>query len=144
MGTDAYENMKWEDVKCCAGIHLEEYEQFVLSLASERSIASEYAKVCTGGLGLAGEAGEVADLAKKIVFHGMDFTDEVRQKLLSELSDCMWYIAFTARAVLGVGIQQVIDENVRKLTARYPTGKFRKEDFMLKENRKTITEGEKQ
>ena len=113
-------------------MELSEYENFVLGLAFPRSMASMEAKLGTGGLGLAGEAGEVADIAKKILFHEMELTDEVRMKLLKECGDVMWYVAFTACA-LGSSIQEVIDMNVEKLSARYKSGQFSKEEFMQKE-----------
>jgi NTP pyrophosphatase (non-canonical NTP hydrolase) len=92
-------------------------------------------KMGTGGLGLAGEAGEVADIVKKIIFHEMELTEEVRAKLLKECGDVMWYLAFTARA-LGSSLQEVIDMNHEKLSARYKSGKFSHEEFMQKETAK--------
>ena len=115
---------------------LEEYEQFVTSLASPRSMATFEARLGTAGLGLAGESGECADLVKKVLYHELEFTDEVRQKLIGEAGDLLWYIAFLARNILDVSIQEIIDKNVEKLRSRYPTGQFRHEDFMKKENKK--------
>lgn len=114
----------------------EEYAEFVTKFASTTSMASFKDKVGTGGLGLSGEAGEVAEIAKKVLYHGMDFTDEVRQKLVKELGDCMWYITFICRNVLNITLQDVIDANVQKLTDRYKNGVFSKEEFMKKENAK--------
>jgi NTP pyrophosphatase (non-canonical NTP hydrolase) len=115
---------------------LDEYRDFVVGLASPNSTASFEAGLTTGGLGLAGEAGEVADVVKKIVFHGMDYTDEVRDRMIKELGDVMWYVAFTA-SVLDCSIDEIIDANVKKLQARYKGGKFSKEEFMKKELAKT-------
>ena len=128
MGMDAYD---FE-----LHMSLTEYEDFVSGLASPKSMATFEARLGTAGLGLAGEGGECADLAKKVLFNGLEFTDDVRDKFINELSDLMWYVAFTARCVLNVSIQEVIDVNVRKLNARYPTGQFRHEDFMKKEKEK--------
>lgn len=69
-------------------------------------------------LGLSGEAGEVADLIKKGIFHqhGID-----KEKLKNELGDCLWYI--TALCVgLEVDLGEVMQGNVDKLKLRYPDG----------------------
>lgn len=76
---------------------LEEYCDFVVSKASERSTRDFESAIGTSGLGIAGEAGEIADLTKKVLFHGMEFTEEVRQKMIKELGDVLWYSAFLAR-----------------------------------------------
>lgn len=69
-------------------------------------------------LGLAGEAGEVADLVKKGVFHqhGLD-----RERLIKELGDVLWYTAALATK-LGVSLSEVMERNIAKLAARYPDG----------------------
>lgn len=69
-------------------------------------------------LGVAGEAGEVADLIKKHVGHGHDLNLE---KLKLELGDVLWYVAAMAR-VLGVPLSEIARLNVEKLRARYPDG----------------------
>jgi len=114
---------------------LTEYENWVTAKMSPASMESFNTKIATGGLGLGGEGGECADIAKKVLFHGMEFTDEVRQKLVKELGDALFYIAFTARNVCGVGIQDILDANVEKLDARYKEG-FTVEEFMAKEKAK--------
>lgn len=112
---------------------LEEYCDFVVSKASERSTRDFESAIGTSGLGIAGEAGEIADLTKKVLFHGMEFTEEVRNKFIKELGDVMWYAAFLARVVLQVKIEDVIDANVEKLNARYKEG-FTTAEFMAKED----------
>lgn len=56
-------------------------------------------------LGLAGEAGEVADLIKKVFYHGKPFD---RDKLIEEGGDLAWYIAYLAYT-LGFGMDELID-----------------------------------
>lgn len=116
--------------------YLEEYCDFVTSLGSEFTMKDFNSKLGTGGLGLAGEAGEVADIAKKVLFHGMEFTDEVKANIKKELGDVMWYVAFTARNVLEITLEEVIDANVAKLKDRYKGGKFSTKEFMDKERKK--------
>lgn len=71
-----------------------------------------------GAVGLAGEAGEVADIVKKHVFHGHDLD---RAHALEELGDILWYVAWTA-AALGSSLSEIAEGNLRKLERRYPDG----------------------
>ncbi len=69
-------------------------------------------------LGLAGEAGEVADTIKKAVFHqhGLD-----RDLLIKELGDVLWYVAALC-SKLDVPLSEVMERNIAKLRKRYPDG----------------------
>jgi NTP pyrophosphatase (non-canonical NTP hydrolase) len=69
-------------------------------------------------LGLAGEAGEVADIIKKSVFHRHDLN---REALIKELGDVLWYVAALC-SKLGVSLDEVMQLNIAKLKARYPDG----------------------
>jgi NTP pyrophosphatase (non-canonical NTP hydrolase) len=71
-----------------------------------------------GALGLTGEAGEVADIIKKYVFHGHNIR---LPELIKELGDVCWYIALISSA-LGVDLEVILRENVKKLNDRYPEG----------------------
>lgn len=71
-----------------------------------------------GVLGLTGEAGEVADLIKKGIFHQKGIDLEHLQK---ELGDVMWYIALICNSC-GLDMDCVMETNIRKLEARYPEG----------------------
>jgi len=70
-------------------------------------------------LGLAGEAGEVANIVKKIQrdFDGV-ITDEVRLKLKDELGDVLWYISACADE-LGLTLTEIAEYNVDKLAKRH-------------------------
>lgn len=70
------------------------------------------------GLGIAGEAGEVADLIKKEVGHGHPADVD---KILHELGDVLWYVAAVADAY-DLGLEHVAQANIAKLQARYPEG----------------------
>lgn len=71
-----------------------------------------------GVLGLAGETGEVCDLVKK---HFYQDGREIRDDLIDELGDVLWYIAETASAI-GVKMDDIAQHNVDKLKRRYPEG----------------------
>jgi NTP pyrophosphatase (non-canonical NTP hydrolase) len=70
------------------------------------------------GLGLTGEAGEVAELLKKGLGHdhGID-----REKLKKELGDVLWYVAVLAW-YNDTTLAEVMQQNIDKLLARYPRG----------------------
>ena len=73
-------------------------------------------------LGLAGEAGEVANIVKKIQRdHAGVLTDEVRDKLLDELGDVLWYISACADE-LGLTLDEIAEHNIGKLAKRYERG----------------------
>src|SRR3954454_19008489 len=70
-------------------------------------------------LGLTGEAGEVANIVKKIQRdHGGVITDEVRGKLRDELGDVLWYISACADE-LGLTLDEIAEFNVDKLARRH-------------------------
>jgi NTP pyrophosphatase (non-canonical NTP hydrolase) len=48
--------------------------------------------------GLIGEAGEVIDTCKKIIFHSHNY-DSNRHKLLEECSDALWYVVYLSKVI---------------------------------------------
>lgn len=71
-----------------------------------------------GVLGLNGESGEIADMAKKHLFQGHPLDLEHMAK---ELGDVAWYVAVTAHAI-GYDLETILQMNVDKLRSRYPNG----------------------
>lgn len=69
-------------------------------------------------LGAAGEAGEIADYIKKVIFHGHDLDED---KLIKEIGDALWYLSQIAQ-VIGVPLEVIAEANIAKLQARYPEG----------------------
>lgn len=96
---------------------LNEYQSEALRTAAHPNTAKAPALVIRA-LGLAGEAGEFADLVKKWAGHGHDLDHE---KATKELGDVLWYVATVAEA-LGLPLEDVAAANVAKLRARYPDG----------------------
>jgi NTP pyrophosphatase (non-canonical NTP hydrolase) len=86
----------------------------------------------TACLGLAAESGEFIEIPKKIFFQGKPLTDAEVFHLKRELGDVMWYWVNACRA-LNLDPNDVVEENVNKLKARYPGGEF---DVHYSENRK--------
>lgn len=69
-------------------------------------------------LGLAGEAGEIAEKVKKFLRGDKELD---KAALLKELGDPLWYITSMADD-LGFTLQDVVDANVEKLTSRKERG----------------------
>ncbi|HEY0428481.1 MAG TPA: nucleoside triphosphate pyrophosphohydrolase family protein [Pyrinomonadaceae bacterium] len=70
-------------------------------------------------LGLAGEAGEVANIVKKIQRDfGGQITEEIRAKLKDELGDVLWYISACADE-LNLTLAEIAEFNVEKLAKRH-------------------------
>ena len=85
----------------------------------------------TGGIGLSSETGEFNEIVKKCIFQGKPLNDETVFHCKRELGDIMWYWISSCGA-LGLDPNEVIEENVNKLKARYPDGEF---DVHYSENR---------
>jgi NTP pyrophosphatase (non-canonical NTP hydrolase) len=96
-------------------MNAQEYTQFVLSKVSPETIEQP---LMAGALGLAGEAGEVADLVKKYTFHGHKLAIE---EVVEELGDLFFYMTLIMHA-LETDLETVIEMNVQKLDSRYPEG----------------------
>lgn len=77
-------------------------------------------KLSLAGLGVAGEAGEVADIIKKVLHHGVPL-DSVRDKMIKECGDVEWYLEYLY-ATMGWTREQVQMANVEKLRLRHPNG----------------------
>ena len=75
-------------------------------------------RLIVSALGLAGEAGEFANLVKKMTAHGHP-CDPLA--LADELGDVLWYLAEAATAA-GLDLGEVAQGNVDKLLNRYPNG----------------------
>lgn len=80
-----------------------------------------YARLDNAISGIAGEAGEIADLWKKLKFHGKEFNQENKDKLVKELGDMFWYLAQASMA-LNVSMDEMIKQNIEKLKLRHPNG----------------------
>lgn len=118
-------------------IDLRKYQEFVLEVTSQPSKDFGYFKnrieelasdttvnvplLMTGAIGLGSEAGEVEEIAKKVLFQGKPLTDEVKFHIKRELGDVIFYWINTCTA-LGFDPNEVINENIDKLSKRYPNG----------------------
>ena len=85
---------------------------------SDRSEVDPMQKLALYGLGVAGEAGEVADEVKKILFHDKPLD---RTKLLTEIGDVLWYLDRLTRR-LDATLEDAMEAVTDKLNRRYPDG----------------------
>lgn len=109
----------YENDNVTVGMSLDEYQKAALRTARvNEADKCDPLDLARDALGVAGEAGEVADLVKKVVGHGHDLD---RDKVKKELGDVLWYVAVLAHRV-GFTLEHVAEANVEKLRARYPAG----------------------
>ncbi len=86
-----------------------------------RLLHGNYGRLDHAITGLTGEAGEVADVWKKIKYMGLEYNVETRDKLIKELGDVCWYL-FSAATALDISVEEIINRNIEKLKARHPHG----------------------
>ena len=89
-------------------------------------------RLMTAAFGISAEAGEFTEVVKKMFLQGKPYNEENVFHLKRELGDIMWYIAQACMA-LDTNIEEVLQMNYEKLSARYPEGTF---DVWRSENRK--------
>lgn len=75
-------------------------------------------------LGLAGEAGEVAEKIKKVIRDkGGVVDDETRELIKKELGDVLWYVSQLATE-LKLSLDDIGETNIKKLYDRLERGKI--------------------
>lgn len=76
-------------------------------------------EVMNAVLGLGGEAGEVVDQVKKMLYHSPKPDGFHKKKLVSELGDSFFYhIKFMD--LMGITLKEVLEANREKLESRHP------------------------
>ena len=108
-------------------IDLKEYQKLCLKTA--KKFDSKEKEILTWGLGIAGEAGDVAGCIKKTFSHGNNQEMGIRENI----GDTLWYAAMICN-FFGWDFQEVLNENVSKLEKRFPNG-FTLEDAQRKGKR---------
>jgi NTP pyrophosphatase (non-canonical NTP hydrolase) len=106
-------------------MNLDEYQD-----AARRTLNVDWPEreqIANAVMGLAGEAGEIADLYKKKLYHGHDVS---AMQIIDELGDLLWYLAAVA-SLEGLSLADIARQNIDKLKVRYPNG-FTKRDSILR------------
>lgn len=104
-----------------------DYQQWIVNNAFYPGLRQPFAapnmdgiSYCT--LGLVGEGGEVADKVKKILRdHGGLLTLELREGLIKEMGDTLWYLTALANE-LDVTMEVVAQTNIDKIEGRNARG----------------------
>ncbi len=96
-------------------INIKDYQKFVKKTAKKFDSPSE--EIMVWGLGISGEAGDVASCIKKTFAHDNDQKKGVRENL----GDTIWYVTAISN-FFGWELEEIIKENMKKLSKRYPEG----------------------
>jgi len=96
---------------------LKEYQD--IAKKTSKKFDSEVEEISTWGLGITGEAGDVASCIKKTYQHDNDKKDGIRENL----GDMFWYAAMICN-FFNWDMSEVLKENIDKLEGRYVEGKF--------------------
>ncbi|MBU3934483.1 nucleoside triphosphate pyrophosphohydrolase family protein [Patescibacteria group bacterium] len=96
-------------------MNLKEYQEFCKKTA--KAFDSPEKEIMTWGLGISGEAGDVAGCIKKTFSHGNDQKTGIRENI----GDMMWYMAMICN-FFDWDLDEMLQENLDKLKKRYPEG----------------------
>lgn len=105
------------------GLTLDQYQEdaFTTAIYPDKGEGIEGYGLTYAVLGLAGEAGELANIAKKIIRDGMPDEWTTTNKLAAELGDVLWYVAAVA-SELGLELGDIAAANLEKLQGRAQRG----------------------
>ena len=107
---------------CGVAFTFDEYQKLTSTTAvypKEIQLALSYL-----ALGLTGEAGEVANKVKKIIRdHNGKVSSEIREKIIDEIGDVLWYAAQLAE-ILEAGLSEIAGKNIEKLLSRKDRNKI--------------------
>ena len=96
-------------------ISLRDYQKFCKFTAKKFNNKTE--EILTWGLGIAGEAGDVASCIKKTFIHDNNKEEGIKENI----GDCLWYAAMICN-YFNWNMQEIINTNIKKLKQRYPQG----------------------
>lgn len=94
---------------------LKQYQQKAKQTA--KKFNDKEKEILTWGLGIAGEAGDVAGCIKKTVSHLNNQKDGIKENL----GDTLWYITMICN-YFDWSLEDIMKENIEKLQKRYPQG----------------------
>ena len=97
-------------------MNFNEYQQ--LAKLTQKKFATKNEMIANVGLGLCGEAGEVADILKKDLLQSKELDVP---HLKEELGDVLWYLA-EACECFGFELEDLAISNIEKLKRRHPEG----------------------
>ncbi len=95
---------------------LKEYQKLCKLTARKGKDVNE--DLCNWGLGVSGEAGDIASCIKKLIFHQ---NDSIKDGIKENIGDMMWYSAMICNS-LEWDFEKILEKNIKKLKERYPKG----------------------
>ena len=96
-------------------ISLSEYQK--LCKRTAKKFDSKEKEILTWGLGITGEAGDVASCIKKTFAHGNDQRNGIKENI----GDTLWYAAMICN-FFNWDLQEILEENTKKLKKRFSKG----------------------
>ena len=96
-------------------MNLKDYQE--LAKLTAKKFDNPEIEIATWGLGITGEAGDVASCIKKTFAHKNDVKEGIRENL----GDMFWYSAMICN-FFKWDMQEILQENIEKLKKRYPQG----------------------
>jgi len=99
-------------------MNLNEYQRLAEKTAKKDFATREEAIMCWG-LGITGEAGDVASCIKKTFAHKKDVSEGIKENL----GDMMWYAAMVCN-FFGWDMDEILEKNIKKLKERYGSEGF--------------------
>jgi NTP pyrophosphatase (non-canonical NTP hydrolase) len=99
------------------------FDSYVERINELNEAGCDVSRLNTAAIGIVAEAGEFAEIVKKILFQGKEYNQDNIDHMIIELGDILWYISQAATA-LGVRLDDILLGNTMKLLKRYPDGEF--------------------
>ena len=96
-------------------MNLKEYQELCKKTA--REFDNEEKAIFTWGLGITGEAGDIASCIKKTFVHDNNQEEGIKENL----GDVFWYAAMICN-FFNWNMEEVLENNIEKLKKRYPNG----------------------
>jgi NTP pyrophosphatase (non-canonical NTP hydrolase) len=96
-------------------MNLKEYQELCKKTA--KKFETQEKEILTWGLGIAGEAGDIAGCIKKTFAHNNDQKEGIKENI----GDALWYMAMICN-FFNWDMEEVLKQNVDKLQKRYPQG----------------------
>jgi len=96
-------------------MNLKEYQELCKKTA--KKFETNEKEILTWGLGIVGEAGDIAGCIKKTFAHDNDQRTGIRENI----GDALWYAAMICN-FFNWNFEEVLNENIEKLKKRFPDG----------------------